>query len=261
MALKIATNSQGRNTTADRTADVLLLFDDKRPVLSAAEVSRLLGMTRSTTYRYLQTLRSYGLVEEDEVRGGFRLGPRVYQLARVARQGLGLPEIALPFMRTLAEKTGEAVLLTRRWGDMVVCVERVESEQAVRLSYDRGMAHGAHAGASAKIVFAYAEPAEIERVLATPLQRYTDKTITDPDLLRADLKQIRDQGYAVSDSEIDEGVRAIGAAIFRPDGRIAAGLSVAGPTFRLNNDVLPDVIKAVREGAEAITTRLRELDS
>lgn len=253
--------SQGRNTTADRTADVLLLFDDKRPVLSAAEVSRLLGMTRSTTYRYLQTLRSYGLVEEDEVRGGFRLGPRVYQLARVARQGLGLPEIAMPFMRDLSQKTGEAVLLTRRWGAMVVCVERVESTQAVRLSYDRGMAHGAHAGASAKILLAYAEADEIERILNGPLLRYNERTVMDPTTLRAQLRQIREQGYAVTDGEVDEGVRGIGAPIFKPDGRITAGLSICGPTFRLEDSSLPAIVRQVREAAEAITRRLRELDS
>jgi len=252
--------SQGRNTTADRTADVLLLFDDKRPVLSAADVSRLLGMTRSTTYRYLQTLRSYGLVEEDEVRGGFRLGPRVYQLARVARQGLGLPEIALPIMRDMNERTGEAVLLTRRWGGMVVCVESVESKQAIRLSYDRGMAHGAHAGATAKILLAYGDQDDIDRVLAAPLARYNERTVVDPNVLRVQLKQIREHGYAVSDGEVDEGVRGISAPVFKPDGRITAGLSIVGPTYRLDEAVVSGMVRLVRDAADAVTRKLRELD-
>lgn len=254
--------SQGRNTTADRTADVLLLFDAERPVLSAAEVSRLLGMTRSTTYRYLQTLRSYGLVEEDEVRGGFRLGPRIYQLARVARQGLGLPELALPIMREVNAKTGEVALLTRRWGDTVVCVERVESTFPVRLSYDRGQAHGVHAGASAKVLLAFSTPEEIDAVLAhTTLTRYTDRTVVDPNVLRAQLRTIREQGYVVSDGEVDEGVRGVAAPVFRPDGRIAAGISIAGPLFRLDDAALPAAIRAVRDGAAALSARLRDLDS
>ena len=254
--------ARGRNTTADRTADVLTLFDEQRPVLSAAEVSRRLGMTRSTTYRYLQTLRSYGLVEEDEGRGGFRLGPRIYQLARVARQGLGLPEIALPVMREIREATGEVVLLTRRWGDTVVCVERVEGTHPVRLSYDRGQAHGVHAGASAKILLAYATPDEIDAVLQNvALTRYTEKTVVDPSAIRAELRTIQEQGYAVTDSEVDEGVRGVAAPVFRSDGRIAAGLSVAAPTFRLDDAALPTVLKAVREGAAAVTARLRDLDS
>ena len=254
-------SSTGRNTTADRTVDVLLLFDDKRPVLSAVEVSRLLGMTRSTTYRYLQTLRSYGLVEEDDQRGGFRVGPRVFQLARVARQGLALPEIALPYMRELVERTGEAALLTRRWGDMVVCVERVASSHAVRLSYDRGMTHGVHAGASAKILLAFADADDQDRILSQPLMKYTEKTVVDPTGLRTQLKEVREQGYCITDNEIDLDVRGVSAPVFRPDGRVTAGLGVVAPIFRMDDSTLPAVIKAVRESAEAITARLREIDA
>lgn len=253
--------SQGRNTTADHTVDVLLLFDDTRPVLSAADVSRLLGMTRSTTYRYLQTLRSYGLVEEQEQRGNYRLGPRVFQLARVARRGLALPEIALPFMRDLMAKTGEVVLLTRRWGDLAVCVERVDSEHAVRLSYERGTTHAAHAGASAKILLAFAEDEDVDDVLSRgPLRRYTERTVVDPDTLRTQLHQVRAQGYCVTASEMEEGIRAVAAPVFRPDGRLAASLSVAAPVFRLTDDLIPGLIETVRATAAAITARYREID-
>lgn len=262
MAQKTAPAKPGRNTTADRTADVLLLFSEQRPVLSAADVARLLGMTRSTTYRYLQTLRSYGLVEEDETRGAFRLGPRVFQLARVARQGLGLPEIALPVMRSLGERTREAVLLTRRWGQQVVCVERVESTHAVRLTYERGQILPVHAGASAKVLLAFSPPEEIDAVLSTAtLPRYTDRTVTDAARLRVQLEEIRRAGYAISEGEVDHGVRGVAAPIFRPDGRLAAGLSVAGPAYRLNDDALPGVVEAVQRGAQTVSRLLRELDA
>src|SRR5262247_3052676 len=151
----------GRNTTADRAIDVLLLFDEDAPVLSAGEVAERLGMSRSTTYRYLQSLRSYELLEEDEIRGGFRLGSRVYELARIARKGLGLSEVALPLMEELRDQVGEAVLLTRRSGNQVVCIERVEGLRPTRLSYERGQILPVHAGASAKVLLAFAEPAEI----------------------------------------------------------------------------------------------------
>src|SRR5436190_14609487 len=96
--------TSGRNTTADRAIDVLLLFDPGSPVLTAGEISERLAMSRSTTYRYIQSLRSFDLLEEDAARGGFRLGPRVFELARIARQGLGLSEIALPVMQSLCEE-------------------------------------------------------------------------------------------------------------------------------------------------------------
>jgi len=250
----------GRNTTADRAIDVLLLFDDDAPVLSAGEVAERLEMSRSTTYRYLQSLRSYGLLEEDEARGGFRLGPRVHELARIARKGLGLSEIAVPVMEELRDQTGEAVLLTRRSGNQVVCIDRVEGLRPTRLSYERGHILPVHAGASAKVLLAFADPAEIDEVLATAsLERFTEATVTNPKKLRAQLDQIRDRGYSVSDGEIDGGVRGVAAPILSPDGRVVAGLSVAGLAIRITDAELPGVITAVVDAAERISKRLADI--
>lgn len=259
--MTVRARSRGGNTTADNAVDVLLLFSEKRPLLSAAEVSELLDMPRSTTYRYLRTLRSSGLLEEDDG-GGYRLGPRILQLARVARQDHGLHEVALPVMRDLAARTQEAVLLTRRLGTQVICVERVESTHPVRLSYERGHVLPVHAGASAKVLLAFSEPSEIDLVLAGPdeLPRFTDRTVTDPAALRAQLSLIRERGYAVSDGEVDVGVRGVAAPVFDHNGRLAAGLSVAGPSFRLTDEVSTAVVVAVREAAARISERLRDLE-
>jgi DNA-binding IclR family transcriptional regulator len=252
--------AKGRNSTADRAIDVLLLFDDQRPVLSAVDVSSKLAMPRSTTYRYLQSLRSYGLVEDD-TSGGFRLGPRVLQLARVARRGLGLPEIALPFMRELAERTGEAVILTRRSDQQVVCVERVESRHRIRLTYERGTVLPPHAGASAKVLLAWLPEAELDEVLRrTKLTRYTERTVTDPKALRRELASIRKAGFAVSYGEVDPGVRGVAAPIRGAEGQAVAGLSTVGPAFRLDDASLPEVVEATRASAEAISRRLAALE-
>ncbi len=253
--------SQGRNATADRAIDVLLLFNEQQPVLTAEDISERLGMPRSTTYRYLQSLRSYGLVEENDSSGGFRLGLTVFRLARAARQGVGLYEVSLPIMRQLVAQTGETVLLTRRIDAHVVCIERVESPHRLRLSYERGQMLPLHAGASAKVLLAYLTPTEIEAMLSNgPFPRYTEHTLTDPDALRTQLEIIRNRGYAISEGEVDEGVRGVAAPIFDTQKRAVAGLSVAGPAIRLNDAVLPGVIQAVQEAAKCINLRLQELD-
>jgi len=249
-----------RNTTADRAIDVLLLFDEQNPVLSAVEIGKRLELSRSTVYRYLQTLRSYALIEEVDRRDGFRLGSRIFQLARIARQGMGLIEVALPIMERLAEETGEAVLLTRRAGSLVTCIERVESSHPIRLSYERGQALPIHAGASAKLLLAFEEPSEIATVLKNMrFERFTDTTVTDLPTFRASLKQIREQGYAVSLGELDEGVCGVAAPIFTPAGKVA-GISVAGPAFRMGSRERPRIIAAVRKAADEITVRLAEIE-
>ena len=263
MTIAAEAPQQGRNATAERAIDVLLLFDEEHPVLTAGEIARRLDMPRSTTYRYLQTLRSYNLIEED-ARGGFRLGTRIFQLGRIARQGLGYVEVARSYMEELATLTGEVVLLTRRSGSQVVCVERVEGDprHPIRLSYERGHVLPLHAGASAKVLLAFSDRADIDAVLNTSevLPRYTDRTVTDRAALERQLARIRSDGYAISAGEVDEGVRGIAAPIFQADGRLAAGLSLVGPQFRLKEVALKSAITAVRQSASAISARLREID-
>lgn len=254
--------SPTRNSTADRAIDILLLFNERQPVLTALEIAERLGMSPSTTYRYLSSLRLSGLIEEGETNGEFRLGPTVFQLARTARKGLGLSEIALPVMHELVAQTGESALLTRHSGLQVVCIERVESPHSVRLSYERGQILPLHAGASAKIILAYLKPSEIDSALkAGPLQQYTAHTVTDPDVLRSQLQAIRAAGYAVSDEEVDVGVRGVAAPILDREQRVIAGMSVAGPMFRLHDTLLPTIITAVCQAAQVISQRLQNVES
>lgn len=248
------------NATAERAIDVLLLFDEDSPILSANDIATALDMSRSTTYRYIQSLRLCGLLEEDQLRGGFRLGPRIFLLARIARIGQDLPEIALPIMRELAAETDETVLLTRRVNDEVICVERVNSSHPIRLAYERGHVLPPYAGASAKVLLAFSPPSEVDAVLfGLKLQRLTPHTVRSLRELRGQLATIREAGYSVSDGEVDVGVRGIAAPIIGESGDAVAGLSVAGPAFRLPDDVVSRVVEAVCAAADRIGIRLRDI--
>lgn len=246
-----------RNATADRAVDLLLLFDDRSPRLSAMEVSEKLGMSRSTTYRYLMSLRAYGLLEEDTMAGVYRLGPRWFKLARVARAGLPMIDLAVPVMRELARTIEETVMLSRRSGSLIICIERVESGKAVRLTYERGAVVPVHTGAGAKVLMAHADPAEVDAILGTTeLKAFTERTITDPDELRAHFRELAAQPWVFSDGELDAGIRGVGAPVFGPNGRIVASLAMAGLAAQLPDDLVNSVGDAVREAADAITAKL-----
>ena len=249
-----------RNQTADRTIQLLLLYDERCTVLSAVEVAGKLGMSRSTTYRYLQSLRDAGLLEEDAA--GYRLGPRIFQLARIARSGLGLSKVAAPVMRRMVDEVGETVLLTRRSGRHVICLEREESSRNLRLSYERGQILPVHAGASAIVLLAWLDDAELDRTLGSePLERFTDSTITDPQALRARLGEIRRRGYIVTYGERDPGVVGVAAPIFGRPGQVIAGLTVVMPQHRLDASQLDATVELVRTSAQEIGATLSEIDS
>lgn len=246
-----------RNSTADRTLEVLLLFDDHRPTVTAEEVSRHLGVGRSTTYRYLQSLLGQGFLEEAGS-GTYRLGPKVLDLARLARRGLGLSESARPVMRQLVEELEETVLLTRRSGDAVVCLEREEAERrAVRLSYSPGQLLPLNAGASAHVLLAWEPEREVEAVLrSTTLAAFTPSTLVTVEALRARLAETRTRGYAFSRGELDPDVVGVAVPIHRPDGSVIAALSLAALSHRVRDDDVPGIAARVRRSADEIALHL-----
>ncbi|MFI6521443.1 IclR family transcriptional regulator [Spirillospora sp. NPDC050679] len=246
-----------RNSTADRALDILLLFDDSRLVLGGQEIADRLGVARSTAYRYLQSLLASGLVEETSP-AGYRLGPQVFELARLARKGLGLSEAARPVMRDLAAETGETVLLTRRTGAEVVCLERHEADRPVRLSYERGHVLPINAGAAALALLAWA-PGEVvdEAVEGAELPRFTDATLTDAGALRARLAEIRDAGVAVTRGELDPDVVGVAVPVRDAGGEVVAALSVAALAHHVPDERLPELTAAVGRAVERMEKRLR----
>lgn len=247
------------NSTADRAIDILMVFSEDKPVWSTGEIAEHFGMPRSTTYRYLTSLRSYALIVEDR-HGGYRLGPRIFPLARVAKAGTSIMMIAMPHLVELNRKLSEAVTLYERVGHQSIPVERLESRHSVKMIYSRGQILPWPGAASSKVLLAHAPPDEQEAIfrLLVPV-RYTAKTIKTPKLLRAALKKIVAEGYAYSDQEREEGVRAAAAPIFsRGEGRYCVTMS--GPMFRFTVDKLPAMIAAVRATAQRITDELRAAD-
>ena len=233
------------------------MFTDAQLVVSGSAVAERLGVARSTAYRYLQSLVSSRFLEEAPG-GGFRLGLRVLEIARLARQSYGLSEAALPAMTALVEDVGESVLLTRRTGGLVVCVDRVEpATGAVRISYERGSTLPLNAGASALVLLAWIPEEEARRLLeAAELQRFTPATLTDVDMLMKRLAHIQRAGYSVTRGELDPDVLGIAAPIRDEQGHVVAAVSVAALASRVFPEAEGEFARKVLEAAREISDRL-----
>ncbi|WP_433559341.1 IclR family transcriptional regulator [Pseudonocardia xinjiangensis] len=252
-----------RNTTADRALDILTMFGDEQVVVTGPLVAERLGVSRSTAYRYLQSLVSAQFLE-DAPGGGFRLGLRVLELARLARRTFGLSDIAAPVIHELAQDVGEVVLVTRRTGDLVVCLDRAEShERRVRISYERGTVLPINAGASATVLLAWSDPEEARQLLArAELKRFTDATLTDVDALVDRMAHIRSDGYAVARSELDPKIMGIAAPIWGPrEGEVVGAVSVAGLVSRIPPKVERVIVAKVRLAAARISERYSVVQS
>lgn len=246
------------NSTADRALTILLMFSDDRRQISAYDIADHLNVSRSTAYRYAQTLVNSEFLTEDPG-SGFLLGPKIMELARIARRSYGLSDIALPIMRSLAAEFRDTVLLTRRVGPAILCTEREEwPGQYIRLSYERGSRLPLNAGASAYILLAWM-PEDLVRTLlaAEDLRKYTPNSLTDPDAIIGRLQQIRADGYCIARGEVDPDVIGIAAPIFDAGGDVCAGLSMVTLASRLTDSDIDATQQRLVEAAHQITTLSR----
>lgn len=247
------------NSTADKALDILLLFSLERPVWTMQEIADHFDMPRTTTYRYIASLKARALLVEDQS-GSWHLGPVLFPLARAAKASYSILSVAAPFLQQLNDAFGEAVTLYERRGFESIALERLETHHRVKLLYSRGNMLPWPGAASAKVLLAFA-PASVQDELFAQMTptKYTPQTIASVKELKLALRKIVQDGYAYSDQERDEGIRAIAAPIFE---RAEAPYCVttSGPSFRMTDDKLPKMIKAVRETATAISSALKQLD-
>ncbi len=228
------------NSTADRAIEILLLFTRERPLWAAQEIADHFGMARSTTYRYLGSLRAHRLIIE--VDGGFRLGPRLLQMAQLARAGHSMVQTVSAAMRQIGGRFQEIVILSQRIGSEVVSLDRVESPHRVSLTATRADILPWPTTGSAKVLLAFADPSERAGLKAQlePVA-YTEHTIRSKAALLKHLETVRQQGFAVTDEERDSGVWGAAVPLFE-DGACVHSLAVVGPKFRLGESLRQDII-------------------
>lgn len=247
------------NSTAERAIDILLLFTDDKPFWTANEIAMHFGMPKSTVYRYVNSLRSYALIDEDG-QGGFRLGPRIFPLARTAKASMSIVHVATPYLRELAERFGEMVVLQQRIGFDILPLERMQTPQRVTLASTRSHLLPWPATGSAKLLLAYAPASEQEEIFRTlhPIG-YTGKTLQSKAALKVALEQIRRQGYAVTDEERDEGVWGVAAPVFDRD-VVRYSIAIAAPKFRMTPAKMAAITEAVTTAAAAVTKAFAAVD-
>ena len=209
-----------------RAVQLLHRIGEQPAELTVSELANGTGMPTSTAYRLLAELEQHGLVQRGDDRT-VALGTRLVALGRTAEQALRerLVEPAKEVMEQLSEQTGETAILTTPCGLEGIVLHVVEAERhSVRLSYTAYRRAPIHRGASGKILAAYLEPVERERLL---------RAVGDLRLGR-ELDRIRRAGFAFTIGELDVGAAGLAAPIFDRRGRIAAGLSIAGPVDRVS---------------------------
>lgn len=238
---------------------VISVFSAADPALTLSEVAERTDLARATVRRILLTLVELGYVQQ--VGRDFSLLPKVLDLGFAYLSSLQLPDIAEAHMEALVAEVRESSSLSVFDGSEVVYVARVPTTRIMTISLAVGSRLPAYPTSMGRVLLAGLSDAELDRYLAaTPLVALTARTVTDPGRLRAIVEEVRRQGHALVDQELEDGVRSVAAPITDQKGQVVAALNVSCHASRTAiSRIRSDILPKVRETAERIGTAARSL--
>jgi IclR family acetate operon transcriptional repressor len=242
--------------SVDRMAAVL------KAVAEAAEqpldrIALRADLNESTALRYLLSLTKHGLIDRDDSTGLFRLGLELFRLGTQAIEDRDVVAVADPVMRELQARFGESINLAERQRDQVVLIRVLESRDSIFKGGRAGGTDPWHATSLGKALLGALPRADCEAILGQiALPRFTPNTKTTLAELERDLQGSRQQGYAVDDEEVVEGLRCVGVPIQNYQGQARYGLSVSGPKSRMTYARLQEIGSTLVEVAKDLSLQL-----
>jgi DNA-binding IclR family transcriptional regulator len=245
--------SPGGTESADRVADVLLLFAQVDRPLGVSEIARSLSLSKAVVHRILQSLTSRSLTSIVAGNSTYILGPAATTLSMKAWSQLDLRSLASPILRKLRDETRETTTLSVLVGHQRMYLDQFESPQEVKMVVDLGPRFPLHSGASSRAILAHLPQSVIDNAVAELQEIRPSLDVVD--YLRR-LEQVREKGYAASLNERGTGAAAIAAPFFDAGGNVLGSISSSGPIFRYGEEGHEDHVRLVIAAAKAITSEL-----
>jgi DNA-binding IclR family transcriptional regulator len=240
--------------SVSRAISILQCFE-RTPELGVSEISRLLGLNKSTAFGLISTLEQHQFLEQNKESGKYRLGIELFRLGTKVKADL--LSIATPYLKNLADIYKETVHLVVHSDSDVLYLDKIESPHSMRICSKVGERLPLYCTGVGKAILAHLKEEEIKDILKkTSFQKRTDKTICDSDLLYEELLKIREKGYAEDDEELEVGLKCIAAPIFNHQGKPVGAISVAGPTSRMSAELTRNISKTLMEYTKEISRKL-----
>lgn len=235
------TNTQGSSATSPRRGtigavehaiDLLRCLSEAGCSLGTNDIARRIGIHKSSVSRLAATLERARLVQRDSETGRLSLGIGLVTLAAPVLASFEARDLVRPLLEKLAAKTGETVSFSIWDGREAVSIEQVAGSNSVQAFSRPGHRNPAHATAVGKILLAHMGDAAIESYCSEPLRRFTDTTITDPAVLKAELVRCRALGYAFNTGDFESDVGAVSAVAFDGRSQVLGAMTVTVPMYR-----------------------------
>ncbi len=246
--------------SVDKAIQILFTFTTEERSLGVSEISEKLGMNASTVHHLAASLKQWGLLEQDPSSRKYRLGIRLIELGGTMLQGRNLARSIQPYLYEVATEVKETAYMGILLGGDLLNVEQVCGPQRIQYAGWQGRRTPFYCTSAGKVLAAYLPDQELDQLIAEhPLQGYTAQTITDVDVLREHLMQVRVQGYAMSIGELDETINAVAVPIKglgNDNGQVIASIGVIGPAYRFTAEACQNAVAYMRSVGQEVSSRI-----
>ena len=247
--------------SSEKTATLLKLLGRAPYVHSVTELGEQISCSKSGTFKLLASLVKTGLAAQTPEHK-YTFGPAVYVLGRTYEDKIGLSKMVKPYLVRLRDMTGENASFSMLINGKAIPIYREESQQLVRVMGNVGQERPLYAGATGKILGAYQEESVIrKRLMEEPMKAFTENTILSPEGLLNEYAKIREQGYAISDGELNSETIGIGAPIYDESGNVWAAVSIGAPKMRVDAVKMERYIFLIREIAKEMSEQMTQGES
>lgn len=213
-------------TTFARGLEVIKSFDTQTPSMSLTEVAKKNNLSRASARRFLLTLQKLGYVQSDGKR--FKLTAKILELGYSYLASLNFSEIITPFLERIAHQLGESCSATVLDGQDVVYIARVPIRGLIPVNLQIGARLPAYLTSMGRVLLANLPEAQLETFLANaPFEKLTPYTLSSAEHLRAEIKRVRAQGYAIVDQELELGLRTVSVPVYDRHRHVSFALNVA----------------------------------
>jgi DNA-binding IclR family transcriptional regulator len=247
----------GSIQSIERAAAILRLLSGRSRRLGVGELAGELGLPKGTVHGILRTLQNVGFIEQDSESGKYQLGAALLHMGSSYLDGNELRTRALNWADSLAARSNESVRIGTLHEGQALVVHHVFRPDNSRQALEVGALLPGHASALGKVLLAH-NPYATDELIDSGLKPFTPATVTDPDVLRNELTEVRLRGWGADVEELVEGEVSLAAPIQDRRGVTVGAIGISGPIERLSNDEGPrsELISYVRESARAVSRDL-----
>ncbi|PIJ51435.1 DNA-binding transcriptional regulator KdgR [Erwinia sp. OLTSP20] len=221
------------------------------------ELAQRVGMSKSTVYRFVQTMKAQGYVSQQGETEKYRLTLKLFELGSASLQQLDLIRLADAEMRELSRLTHETIHLGALDHDSIIYIHKIDSLYNLQMYSRIGRRNPLYSTAIGKVLLAWRPRGEVTTLLSgVTFIRHTQRTLTDTDALLAVLEQVNRQGYAEDNEEQERGIRCLAVPVFDRFDRVIAGVSLSFPSLRFDQQQKASYISMLHNAGRNLSAQL-----